>query len=83
MNIFELVNRYFPYLYAVRKRAILTGALVLTEPLVAVALIWLGKELTDQVLVGRKVDLLPIFAAAFIGVSGLKVGLDYANPAGG
>jgi len=79
MNIFELVNRYFPYLYAVRKRAILTGALVLTEPLVAVALIWLGKELTDQVLVGRKVDLLPIFAAAFIGVSGLKVGLDYAT----
>lgn len=79
MNVFGLVTRFSPYLYAVRWPAALTGALVLAEPLASLALIWLGKVLTDEVLVGRNMDLLPVLAAAFIGLSAARVALEYVS----
>jgi ABC-type multidrug transport system fused ATPase/permease subunit len=77
MTLLELVRRFAPYRTAVRSRAILAVALALAEPLVAVALIWIAKLITDRVFVDREIGLLPLLAAAFVGISALKVAAEY------
>jgi ABC-type multidrug transport system fused ATPase/permease subunit len=53
--------------------------LALVEPLIAVALIWVARALTDTVFVDRQIGLLPLFAGAFLGLSAVKVALEYAS----
>ena len=68
-----------PYLLAVRRRAFLALALALLEPLIAVSLIWIAKSITDTVFVDRQIGLLPLFAGVFLGLSAVKVALEYAT----
>jgi ABC-type multidrug transport system fused ATPase/permease subunit len=79
MTLLELIRRFSPYLLAVRHRAILAFALALAEPLIAVALIWIAKLITDRVFVEREVGLLPLLAAAFLGASAFKVAVEYSS----
>jgi ABC-type multidrug transport system fused ATPase/permease subunit len=79
MNLFQLIRRFSPYLLAVRHRALLALALALLEPLVAVSLVWVAKSITDTVFVDRQIGLLPLFAGVFLGLSAIKVALEYAT----
>lgn len=79
MNLFQLIRRFSPYLVAVRGRALLALALALLEPLVAVALVWVAKSITDTVFVDRQIGLLPLFAGVFLALSAAKVALEYAT----
>jgi ABC-type multidrug transport system fused ATPase/permease subunit len=79
VTLLQLIRRFSPYLMAVRHQALVALALAVLEPLVAVALIWVAKSITDTVFVDRQIGLLPLFAGVFLGLSALKVGLEYAT----
>jgi ATP-binding cassette, subfamily B, bacterial len=66
MAISYLIGRFLPYLRSVRGQIVVACGLLLLGPLIAVTLLWLMKSLIDDVFVARQLDLLPIFAAAYI-----------------
>lgn len=51
---------------------------MLLNPVIAVLLIWLMKLLIDEVFVARKLQLLPSFALAYVGLVAAKLLADYA-----
>ena len=68
-----------PFALAIWPRAALTGILVLASPLLGVALLWLTKELIDQVFIAQQIDRLPFFAAAYMTLVTANALLGYAT----
>jgi ATP-binding cassette, subfamily B, bacterial len=77
-DVHRLTRRFLPYLRPIARQASITTFLVLAAPLVSVALIWMAKEITDEVLLAGRMDLLPAFAAGLIGITAVKIVLSYA-----
>jgi ATP-binding cassette subfamily B protein len=75
----HLVSRFMPFALAIWPRALLAALLVLLNPLLGVALLWLTKELIDQVFIAQQIDRLPFFAAAYISLVTANALLGYAT----
>jgi subfamily B ATP-binding cassette protein MsbA len=74
-----LARRFFRFAVARRWLAITAVALDLLSPLVAAALLWMLKELVDEVFVGGHLDELPSFIGIYVVLIGCKLLLDYSN----
>jgi ATP-binding cassette, subfamily B, bacterial len=79
LSVWKLVNRFLPYLRAVRWRAALAGALMVLSPLVAIALLWLMKLLIDNVFIAKQMGLLPTLAVAYVILVTAKLLMGYAQ----
>jgi ATP-binding cassette, subfamily B, bacterial len=78
-DIASLFRRFVPKLYPARSLVAASGLLALASPLVTGLLLWLVKVLIDEVMVGRHLEALGAFMAAYLAISLAKLGLDYAS----
>lgn len=76
---FALFRRFAPYLAPVRNRIAGTVLLTLLIPLVAGGVLWLVKLLVDEVLIGGRVEFLPLFGGMYVAAAVAKAGLTYAT----
>ncbi len=67
-TVLVLVRRFLPHLRPVRWRVAIAAMLTLLDPLIAVALLALMKSIVDEVFVAGRIDPLPGFAAAYVGL---------------
>jgi ATP-binding cassette subfamily B protein len=79
LSVWKLVNRFLPYLRAVRWRAAFAGALMVVSPLVAIALLWLMKLLIDNVFLAKEMSVLPALAGAYVILVTVKLLMGYAQ----
>lgn len=70
-----IYRRFLPVLRPYRARLLLAVVASTTGPLLAAARIWLLKVLIDTVVRDHRLSLLPVVAAAFIGIAGVRGGL--------
>jgi ATP-binding cassette, subfamily B, bacterial len=77
--ILDLFRRFLPFSLRLRRRVVLTGALVIFSPLAAAALLWTFKLLVDDVLVGGHVDRLPALAAFYAAMAALKIAIEFVT----
>jgi ABC-type multidrug transport system fused ATPase/permease subunit len=77
-GILRLIARFMPFALAIWPRAMLVAVFVLVDPLLGVALLWLTKELIDQVFIAQRIDLLPFMAAGYIGLVTANALMNYA-----
>lgn len=75
--VLPLIRRFWPYLVAVRWKALQVAAMTLSGPLVAGALLWLGAQLIDKVFIGNQMDLLPTIATLYAAVLVAKLALGF------
>jgi ATP-binding cassette subfamily B protein len=73
------LRRFAPYLRPRANRIAVVALLILVAPLIAGGVLWLVKLLVDEVLIGGRLDLLPIFGGIYLLVAIAKVALDYAE----
>jgi ABC-type multidrug transport system fused ATPase/permease subunit len=79
LSVWKLVKRFLPYLWDVRWRAALMGALMILSPLVAIALLWLMKLLIDKVFLAKQISLLPTLAVAYVILVTVKLLMSYVR----
>lgn len=79
MPILSLIRRFLPYVLAIKRQAALNAVLLLVAPLVSAGLLWSFKLLIDDVLIGRRADLLFLIAGLYAVAAALKIAIDYAS----
>ena len=77
-GILRLTARFMPFALAVWPRAGLAALFVLVNPLLGVVLLWLMKELIDQVFIAQRIESLPFLAAGYIGLATANALVNYA-----
>jgi ATP-binding cassette subfamily B protein len=78
-RVLALARRFAPALAMSGRAAIVVVVLALASPLSSIALIYLGKLVTDQVVVAGSLERAPAYALAAALLVALKLGLDYAT----
>lgn len=67
-SLIRLVRRFAPLARPYRGRAIALGLLVLLAPALSSAAIWMSGVLVDQILTPHRLDLLPWYCLAYVGL---------------
>ena len=78
-SAWTLARRFFPYAAARRWLAFTTVALALLSPILAGALLWMLKQLVDEVFIDGQLDRLPGFMTLYVFLIICKLTLDYTN----
>jgi ABC-type multidrug transport system fused ATPase/permease subunit len=76
-SAWNLARRFFPFGATRRWLAYTTAALMLLNPLVGGALLWVLKTLVDEVLIDGRLDRLPGFITFYVILISCKLALDY------
>lgn len=72
-------RRFYPYLFAVRRQALLSAVFVLLTPLFAAVLLWSFKILIDDILATGNTELLSRFVFIYAAAAATKVAIEYAT----
>jgi len=78
-SAWTLARRFLPFAAARRWLAFTTVALALLSPILAGALLWMLKQLVDEVFIDGQLDRLPGFMTLYVFLIICKLALDYAN----
>src|SRR5262249_20631536 len=73
-----LAKRFLPIVWPSRWPALATAVLVLLNPVLAAVLLWLLKQLVDEVLIEGRLELLAGFIGVYVVLISGKLALDYA-----
>jgi len=76
-RVWHLITRFLPFALPIWPRVALAAGLVLSGPAVAVSLLWLMKLIIDDVFIAGDMNLLPLFAAIYIGIVAVKLTVSY------
>ncbi len=74
-----LIQRFLPYVLAIKRQAMLSCALVIAAPFISAIFIWSFKILIDEVLVANRKDLLLSFALVYAAAATAKIAVEYAS----
>jgi len=77
-SAWSLAKRFIPIVWPSRWPALATAVLVLLNPVLAAVLLWLLKQLVDEVLIEGRLELLAGFIGVYVVLISGKLALDYA-----
>jgi ABC-type multidrug transport system fused ATPase/permease subunit len=78
-HLIGLARRFWPYGAGVRRQALVVAGFALASPVIGGAVLWLMKVFVDEVLVGRRLALLPAFLAGYVLAATARIGMDYVE----
>ena len=74
-----LARRFLPYLWPIRHWIAAAVVISLALPPVGGALLWLVKQMVDQILLAGRFNVLPALAVGYLSAASLMVALDFAS----
>ena len=78
-SLIQLAARFTPWVKPYARICLALGAFVLLAPVLSSASIWMSGVLIDDVLAPRRLDLLPIYCGAFLGLTLLSAGFSFTH----
>lgn len=78
-SLIQLARRFAPWVKPYVPVCLALGAFVLLAPVLSSASIWMSGVLIDDVLTPRRLDLLPLYCGALLGLTLLSAGFTFTH----
>jgi ABC-type multidrug transport system fused ATPase/permease subunit len=77
MPVLSLLNRFLPYVLAIKRQALVNVVLLLIAPLISAALLWSFKLLIDEVFIAGRGELFVVVAGLYAAAAAIKIAVEY------